>query len=76
MAAHTLGTGQDGTLVCLACDQSRDAGRYLCRTCWWTLPAAARASLSRRDRNALARLRQLVDQLRADTPLNRIEITP
>ncbi|MFD5251312.1 hypothetical protein ACFWM5_00515 [Streptomyces bobili] len=74
-ARRPHGTGPDGALVCLACDQPREAGHYLCRSCWPALPGPARIRLCRRDRLALARLRQLVDQLHDDTPLNQIEIT-
>ncbi|MDX5570815.1 hypothetical protein PYK79_56410 [Streptomyces sp. ID05-04B] len=71
-----FGADTDGNLVCLACDHPREAGHYLCRTCWRALPARARASLTRRDRLALPRLRELIDQLRDGTPLDKIEVTP
>lgn len=65
-----------GNLICLACDQPRQAGKYLCLSCWTTLPARAQASLKRRDRLAVARLRELVDQIRNGTPLAQIEVAP
>ncbi|MFD0687362.1 hypothetical protein [Actinomadura fibrosa] len=61
---------------CPACCRTRYARHYLCRPCWWTLPAPARAALNRRDRRAAARLIELHRQLRARVPLNEIEVTP
>lgn len=66
----------DGNLVCPSCRLPRQAGHYLCRACWSALPSRARASLNRRDRLALTRLRELIDQIRDGVPLTEIEVTP
>ncbi|MEH0547308.1 hypothetical protein QA802_30745 [Streptomyces sp. B21-105] len=70
------GADPSGNLICPACAQPRTAGHYLCRSCWFALPAPARAALSRRDRHALTRLRQLIDQLGKGQPPAAIEVTP
>ncbi|MEW2570472.1 hypothetical protein [Streptomyces sp. NPDC047070] len=65
-----------GTLTCPADDRPRRTGQYLCPGCWFTLPAAARTALNRRDDQAVPRLQELLDQLGHGVPLDRIEITP
>lgn len=61
---------------CPACRGARYERHYLCRSCWWTLPAPARAALNRRDRRAAARLIELHRQLHAHVPMHEIEVTP
>ncbi|WP_435610867.1 hypothetical protein [Streptomyces sp. C10-9-1] len=50
---------------CPSCRQPKGPGQYLCLDCWTGLPAASRAALRRRDRRAMARLRELHTQLEA-----------
>lgn len=64
------------TTPCPSCQGPRPAGVYVCRDCWYHLPAAARTALWRRDEQAAYRLRQLLDQLSTGTPLDHIRITP
>ncbi|MFJ9381868.1 hypothetical protein [Streptomyces sp. NPDC101455] len=75
---NTRHNGADpaGNLVCPSCNRPREAGKYLCFACWPLLPARARISLKRRDRLALPRLRELLDQIHDSTPLDRIEVAP
>jgi hypothetical protein len=63
---------------CPSCRTGRKGpGKYLCPACWSALPAATQTALNRRNRvRAMARLRQLHDQLAADVPLNEIQVTP
>lgn len=61
---------------CPACKGAKVPRQYLCSGCWFTLVPAARRALDRRDDHAVRRLSQLLEQLRAGTPLHRIEITP
>lgn len=61
---------------CPACDALKASRLYLCRGCWFTLPAAARRALNRHDAKAGARLLELHDQLADDVPLHKIAITP
>lgn len=63
-------------LACPACHKPRAARQYLCRGCWYTLPAATRQELSKGDKHAFARLRHLHDQIAAGTPLANIHIPP
>lgn len=70
------GADADGSLVCPSCSLPRQADHYLCRACWSALPDRARASLTRRDRLALPRLRELLDQIHDGTPLDKIEVAP
>lgn len=63
------------TLACPGCPGTRRSGHYLCPTCWTALPRPARHALSRRDKHARARLRQLLDQLTAGVPPHRSEIS-
>lgn len=58
------------------CHSTRRPRQYLCHTCWDQLPTPARRALSRRDRNAMARLRELHRQLAARTPLHEIGVSP
>lgn len=62
--------------TCPACKGPKAPRQYLCSGCWFTLVPAARRALNQRGDHAAGRLSQLLDQLRAGTPLHRIEITP
>lgn len=63
--------------TCPACKGPKAPRQYLCSGCWWTLVPAARRALNRRDgMPAARRLGALLEQLKAGTPLHRIEITP
>lgn len=65
------------TTRCPACPSGRKGtGKYLCLSCWSTLPVAARRHLNRRDSRAFARLRELHTQLAAGVPLAEIEVSP
>lgn len=59
---------------CPVCAGDRAPGQYLCRACWFALPFATRRALNRRGAGAVARLQQLLDQIRAGTPLAAIRI--
>lgn len=61
---------------CPCCRSPKGPGKYLCPNCWSALPARARCALSRRDRLALTRLRELHRQLDAGVPLSAIQVTP
>lgn len=61
---------------CPSCRTPKAAGRYLCLNCWRGLPPAARRALNQRDARALARLRELHDQLAAGVRVHNVEITP
>ncbi|WP_405893809.1 hypothetical protein OG272_16120 [Streptomyces sp. NBC_00104] len=63
--------------ACPACPNRRRPGQYLCPSCWDALPAAARRALNERGDQAaaLARLRQLHQQLTDGAPPHGIEIT-
>lgn len=66
------------TPTCPSCrTRSRRPGQYLCPPCWNQLPPPVRRALTRRgDRGkALARLRQLHNQLENGVPLDEIRIT-
>ncbi|MGA5506850.1 hypothetical protein [Streptomyces umbrinus] len=63
-------------LPCLKCREPRRPGQYLCRADWYRLPSHTRQLLNRRDSKALARLRELHDQLTSGIPLAEIEVTP
>lgn len=52
---------------CPGCNHPRHPAHYLCRTCWAALTSDARRKLTPRGADALRRLRQLHDQLRAGT---------
>ena len=58
------------------CNGTRQASQYLCRTCWYQLPPRVRAALWHRDNNALARLRELHQQLDKGVPIAEITVTP
>lgn len=60
--------------ACLTRDKGR--GKYLCYDCWHELPLRTRRALNRQDQRAMARLRELHDQLTKGMPLARIEVTP
>jgi hypothetical protein len=65
------------TTPCLGCrTRPKPPGQYLCRTCWSKIPGPARSALNRRDTRAMARLRELHNQLTADVPLGQIQVTP
>jgi len=59
---------------CPACPRTRAAGQYLCTKCWFRLTADARRQLNRRGAGSVQRLQQLLDQLRAGTPLPNVRI--
>lgn len=61
---------------CPSCRQPKGPGKYLCLECWQGLTDAARRALSRRDRQAMARLRELHRQLEARVPLAEIAVAP
>ncbi|MBC9729906.1 hypothetical protein [Streptomyces sp. TRM68367] len=60
--------------ACPGCPGRREPGKYLCGSCWWALPAAARRALRKPDQYALARLRQLHKQLADGVPPSGIEV--
>lgn len=64
------------TTPCPSCRQPKGPGKYLCWTCWGSLPGAARRALSRRDRQAMDRLQDLYRQLGEGVPLAEVEVTP
>lgn len=61
---------------CPSCGAPVPPRRYLCRACWFALPAPARSALSKRDGQAMTRLRALHDQLRNQVPLRSIRVPP
>ncbi|MFE3169306.1 hypothetical protein [Streptomyces sp. NPDC059224] len=62
-------------LSCPNCPNTRAAGHYLCRACWFRLTAAARQRLNLSDSKAFARLRELHGQIATHTPLDQIVIS-
>lgn len=64
------------TTPCPSCRQTKGPGKYLCWTCWGSLPGPARKSLTRRDSKAMARLQELHRQLAAGVPVTEIAVTP
>lgn len=60
--------------TCPACPRTPAAGQYLCHICWRRLPDTARTQLNRRDRYAVRRLQQLLNQIRAGKSLTDIRI--
>lgn len=62
------------TSPCPKCRSPRAPGKYLCRTCWFSLTPAARGLLNRRGAGAVQRLQSLLDQVRSGQPLGEIEI--
>lgn len=63
-------------ISCCACGLSKDADKYLCRACWFSLSRSARQRLNQRDSKALARLRQMRDQIAAGVPLGKVQVLP
>jgi hypothetical protein len=61
---------------CPSCNGTCPSGKYVCRDCWYLLPAAARTALSKRDKQAAGRLQELLKQLAAGAILDKIEISP
>ncbi|MFE6486618.1 hypothetical protein ACFVGN_27295 [Streptomyces sp. NPDC057757] len=61
---------------CPSCRQPKGARKYLCLTCWDTLPALARRHLNRRDQRAMSRLQELYRQIAEGVPLREIEVSP
>ncbi|MFH9072711.1 hypothetical protein [Streptomyces alboflavus] len=57
------------------CHNTRRSG-LLCSHCWFALPIATQAALTRCDAQATTRVRQLHAQLAARVPLSEIEVTP
>lgn len=68
-------TATDHT-ICPGCKARKPGNRYVCDGCWATLPRATRTALSRRDALAVQRLAELYAELRAGTPLRRVQVTP
>lgn len=60
---------------CPSCGVPRNGRHYLCHTCWFALPKAARGPLLRRDAQAGQRLRELYRQIQDGVPLPEIRIT-
>ncbi|MFB6423654.1 hypothetical protein ACFCXC_18200 [Streptomyces microflavus] len=64
------------TTTCPGCrTRPKGTGRYLCLSCWSTLPMPTRRELRRRDPQAFARLRSLHTQLDQGVPLTEIAVT-
>lgn len=61
---------------CRSCRGPRPPRMYLCGNCWGRLSAATRRALNRKDSRAVARLRELHNQLDAGVPLTEIQVTP
>ena len=59
-----------------SCGRQKPCGRYLCNACWRQLPAETKELLYLRDRNAIARFRNLLAQLADAVPLSQIRVTP
>ncbi|WP_326729011.1 hypothetical protein [Streptomyces phaeochromogenes] len=64
------------TTPCRSCRTPKPSRIYLCAGCWAALTAETRRSLNRRDSKALARLRELHQQIDAGVPLAEIGVTP
>lgn len=65
------------TRPCPGCPTGvKGPGKYLCLSCWRSLPMAARRALSRRDRQAIDRLQELYRQLAKGVAPGEIEIAP
>lgn len=64
------------TTPCRSCRTPKPVHMYLCRNCWVSLSAPARRALNRRDSQALARLRELHQQIDGGRNLTDIEVTP
>lgn len=63
-------------MKCPSCPRTKPRNFYLCRTCWFQLPQAARTALNRRDDEAGARLIDLYHQLNRGVPLADIKVAP
>lgn len=63
-------------IPCCSCGHPKDANVYLCRACWFSLSRSARTRLNQRDSKALARLRQMRDQIAAGVPLGKVQVLP
>jgi hypothetical protein len=61
---------------CPFCRKPKARGKYLCWDCWDALPQPARRALSRRDTQAVPRLRELHAQIAAGVPLAEIRVAP
>ncbi|MFJ8842970.1 hypothetical protein ACIRFF_08710 [Streptomyces cyaneofuscatus] len=60
---------------CPACrTRPKGTGKYLCLACWSGLPMPVRRALTRRDAQAMARLRSLHAQLDQGVPLGEITV--
>ena len=57
------------------CGRTRESDKYLCRTCWFELPAETRRTLNRRGAGAIHRYLRLIDQIHDGMPLDTIRIT-
>lgn len=64
------------TRPCPKCREPKNPAHYLCRACWFSLSAAARRALNRRDTIAAQRLLELHRQIRRQVPLAEIVVTP
>lgn len=62
-------------LKCPACSKAKAPRMYLCRGCWFTLQPTARRALNQRGPVAVARLAELLKQIRAGVALHEIGIT-
>ncbi|MFJ2206009.1 hypothetical protein [Streptomyces microflavus] len=76
MTRRPLASNADTSPPCKACRGAKAPGMYLCWTCWYSVPAASRRALNRRDTRATARLRALYDHIDSGRPLADLEITP
>lgn len=60
---------------CPCCKTGRRlAGKYLCRYCWFKLPASSRQALNLRDTDAMARLQMLYRKIGAGEALGTMII--
>lgn len=60
---------------CPCCKTGRRVPRkYLCRYCWFKLPARSRQALNLRDLDAMFRLQMLYRKIGAGEPLDQIQI--
>jgi hypothetical protein len=60
---------------CYACKGPKPDGYYLCGGCWPQLTQHARRQLTKKDRSAGARLRELARQIFHGVPLSDVVIT-
>lgn len=61
---------------CPSCGAPVPPRKYLCRACWFALPAGTRTALSKRDSQATVRLRALHNQLGDKVALGSIRVPP